>query len=82
MCLGTRHKTKCVKMFLITTAMLFSKAHRRKPIPESPKHNFKFYFPTNLTMLNYESNFGRSGLGKIIRECRRRRYFQIDFYPV
>ena len=24
--------------------MLFSKAHRRKLLPESPKHNLKFYF--------------------------------------
>ncbi|PAC26988.1 hypothetical protein BWI92_24005 [Flectobacillus sp. BAB-3569] len=35
---GNRHKAQSVKMFLLTIAMLFSKAHRRKLIPECLRH--------------------------------------------
>ncbi len=42
MCLGTRQQAQSVKMFLITTDMLFSKAHRREPLPESTILNFSF----------------------------------------
>ena len=36
MCLGNRHKAQSVKMLFM--------AYRRKPLPDSPKHNLKSYF--------------------------------------
>jgi hypothetical protein len=51
-------------MFLITTDMFFSKAHRRKLIPESHKHKIKLYFDykTNSSFTHSQFNIKNSAL--------------------